>query len=168
MLTAVYHGQNRHHEERIGEFYSSTGNKNSRKRKLENFWIFILVWIKYCILVAILWSDIFIHDLISQIEHFCYWNFSANFVRQYYKIIWANFCWQLYIMGKIDIMKSVSESFTVLQGTKIHEKGNWKISEFLFLCEVRLREHPLLEHWNCHKKNWSLPLKPYFWWFSHL
>ena len=45
-----------------------------------------------------------------------------------------------------------SETFTVLQGTKIHEKGNWKISEFLFLCEVRLREHPLLEHWNCHKK----------------
>ena len=102
--------------------------------------------------MAILWSDIFIHDLISQIEHFCYWNFSANFVRQYYKMIWANFCWQLYIMGKIDIMKGVSESFTVLQGIKIHEKGNWKISEFLFLCEVRLREHPLLEHWNCHKK----------------
>ena len=49
-------------------------------------------------------------------------------------------------MGKIDIMKSVSEGFIVLQGTKIHEKGNWKISEFLFLCEVRLREHPLLEH----------------------
>ena len=87
--------------------------------------------------MAILWSDIIIHDLISQIEHFCYWNFSANFVRQYYKMIWANFCWQLYIMGKIDIMKGVSESFTVLQGTKIHEKGNWKISEFLFLCEVR-------------------------------
>ena len=49
-------------------------------------------------------------------------------------------------MGKIDIMKGVSESFTVLQGIKIHEKGNWKISEFLFLCEVRPREHPLLEH----------------------
>ena len=127
--------QNRHHEGRIGEFYNSTGNKNSRKKKMENFWILILVWIKYCILVAILWSDIFIHDLISQIEHFCYWNSSAKFVRQYYKMIWANFCWQLYIMGKIDIMKSVSESFTVLQGTKIHEKGNWKISEFLFSCE---------------------------------
>ena len=96
----------------VGKFYSSTGNKNLRKRKLENFWIFILVWIKYCILVAILWSDIFIHDLISQIEHFCYWNFSANFVRQYYKMIWANFCWQLYIMGKIDIMKGVGKFYS--------------------------------------------------------